>query len=141
MSISSSDFNSRPPVPHALPLHCGRCYSDYHLVIGAIDDLDAPSPTLVEVSYICTKCMLAYRHPADVADIARLLNRLGETPDVLVFGGHYVHCGQPMKRIGSELRSINVRASTDQTLGDSLGVYLATRVLRCDCGFQVELPD
>jgi len=60
------------------------------------------------------------------------------TPDVLVRGGHYIHCGQVMAARGAEMRTIH--GSYGQ-LPEALGVYLATRVLRCACGFQIEIPD
>lgn len=59
-------------------------------------------------------------------------------PDVLVRGGHYIHCGQVMAATGAEMRSIH---GTYGDLPETLGVYLATKVLRCACGFQIEIPD
>lgn len=53
-------------------------------------------------------------------------------------GGHYIHCDQVMTAAGAEVRSIR---GTYGQLPDVLGVYLATSVLRCICGFQIELPD
>lgn len=61
----------------------------------------------------------------------------GDAPDVLSIDGHYIHCGQPMTRFGADTH----RVLDDRYLPESLGVYLATRVLRCDCGFQMEVPD
>jgi hypothetical protein len=60
---------------------------------------------------------------------------------VLIFGGHYMHCGQPMEKAGSELRRFSAPLSTESAEADPLDVYLATRVLRCSCGFQIELPE
>jgi hypothetical protein len=59
-------------------------------------------------------------------------------PDVLVRGGHYIHCGQVMAASGAKMRTIH---GTSGQLPEALGVYLATRVLRCACGFQIEIPD
>ncbi len=66
--------------------------------------------------------------------------RPGDVPDVLVYDGHYMHCGEPMATAGAELRSIR---GTDHSMQvpETLSVYLATRVLRCACGFQMEIPD
>lgn len=66
--------------------------------------------------------------------------RRGGTADVLSFGGHYIHCGEPMAAASSEMRTIH-GSYTDRQLPESLSVYLATRVLRCSCGFQMEIPD
>lgn len=73
--------------------------------------------------------------PAAITEVARILNRPGQSfADVLVIGGHYIHCGQPMTSAGGEVRVI--RATSP-----SLAVYLSTQVLHCPCGFQVEVPD
>ncbi|MET3720910.1 MULTISPECIES: hypothetical protein [unclassified Arthrobacter] len=55
-------------------------------------------------------------------------------------GGDYVHCGEPMQKVGSDLRWLPASAFTDRAKLDALDVYLTTRVLRCQCGFQMELP-
>ncbi|GAB5077363.1 hypothetical protein [Arthrobacter sp. AD-310] len=108
-----------------------------------ITDIESlpPDPSvagrLVEVTFACTSCGVSYTQQADVKEVARILNRPGTTPNVLVFGGHYVHCGQAMRTAGGEMRTI----SSERHLPEMLGVYLATRVLRCDCGFQLEIPD
>jgi hypothetical protein len=100
-----------------------------------------PSAGRVEVSYTCTACGLYYTHGADIAQVALILNRPGRTADVLMFGGHYIHCGQPMEKTSSELRRLHSTVSTDGGTDETLEVYLATRVLRCSCGFQMELPE
>lgn len=54
--------------------------------------------------------------------------------------GEFLHCGEPMKLGGSSTRSIYASISTDSSEDPLLDVYLQTRVLRCPCGFQMELP-
>jgi hypothetical protein len=61
-------------------------------------------------------------------------------------GGGYIHCGEPMHAASSGLRSIYAPMTTEpvpagQTSEDVLEVYLRTRVLRCGCGFQMEIPE
>ncbi|MDQ0078987.1 hypothetical protein [Arthrobacter oryzae] len=66
---------------------------------------------------------------------------LGE--DVLVdnITGEYIHCGEAMKAPDSEVEGIFDTASTERQIpGASLRAYLRTRVRRCACGFQIELP-
>jgi hypothetical protein len=138
---SSGDTSGGPRQPQASPLRCNECGTDRDLAIRSIEALRPASETLVEVAYTCTTCGLFYAHPADVTQVAVILNRPGRTPGVLVFGGHYIHCGQPMEKAGAELRGLHTPVTTDQTTGDPLGVYLSTRVLRCACGFQIELPE
>jgi hypothetical protein len=93
------------------------------------------------VSYTCSRCGTFDEHPAQVADLSLVLARPEQTGDVLIFSSHYMHCGQPMKKAGSELRRLSVPLSTEDGAEDSLGVYLSARVLRCNCGFQMELPE
>jgi len=46
-----------------------------------------------------------------------------------------------MTKAGSEVRKLSAPLSTEGATDDTLNVYLATRVLRCVCGFQMELPE
>jgi hypothetical protein len=62
----------------------------------------------------------------------------------LQFGAQYIHCGEPMHPAASEQGAIYTPLMTEpeQTpTGIDLEVYLQTRVLRCGCGFQMEIPD
>ncbi|MBT2534215.1 hypothetical protein J7E83_19210 [Arthrobacter sp. ISL-48] len=61
--------------------------------------------------------------------------------NVLVFAGHYMHCGQLMEKGGTELRRFQASRSTENVQDEALDVYLSTRVLRCVCGFQIEVPE
>ena len=96
---------------------------------------------MVEVAYSCRACRKHYLHPADVATVAFVLKRIDDPNDVLTFAGRYIHCGQPMQKSGSEIRRLSAPSFTDRTMEDALDVYLATQVLHCRCGFQVELPE
>ncbi|WP_427006123.1 hypothetical protein [Pseudarthrobacter sp. H2] len=75
--------------------------------------------------------------------IAAILNRPGpqQTPEVLQSGGGYIHCGEPVHAAGSGLRSVDAPMTTEQTSEGVLELYLRTRVLRCGCGFQMEIPE
>jgi hypothetical protein len=122
------------------PLACRKCGNDDGVEITSIDALPGNPDSTVEVTFTCSACGLPFTQPAEVTEVARILNRPGNTPDVLVFGGHYIHCGQPMNAAGAEMRSIHGTYNS-RHLPETLGVYLATRVLRCVCGFQMEIPD
>ncbi|PTT68507.1 hypothetical protein [Arthrobacter sp. HMWF013] len=63
-----------------------------------------------------------------------------ELIDVLQFDGEYIHCGEPMHAAGSDLHSIYSPVTTEPAAQGVLEVYLSTRVLRCGCGFQMEIP-
>ena len=129
------------PVSHPEPLSCRRCGHDDALEIVSIDAAAGGAGTLVAVTYKCTRCGQPCTRAADVMDVAKILNR-PEQPaaDVLVFGGHYIHCGQPMQATGAQVRNLRTTFGDDQQPA-ALEVYLATRVLRCPCGFQIEIPD
>jgi predicted aconitase len=123
------------------PLVCAACGTDGSLALHSIIALTPPAEGEVEVGYACTGCNLHYLHRADVVAVAAVLNRASYTEDVLVFGGHYIHCGQPMQALGSQISRLHAAAYTDGAREDAVDVNLETRVLRCSCGFQVELPD
>ncbi|WP_458779612.1 hypothetical protein [Arthrobacter sp. D3-16] len=123
------------------PLICTKCGSDRHLALHSIAALTPPASDSVEVGYSCRTCRNQYLHRAGVVAVAAVLNRVRSLEDVLALGGHYIHCGQPMQKTGSELRRLYAPATTDQDLVDALDVYLTTQVLHCPCGFQMELPE
>ena len=133
------DGAGRPP--RVQPVMCGNCGTDRHLIIRSVSDLPDYPAGVVMVSYTCNRCQRFSEHPARAADLSMVLARPEQTGDVLIFGGHYMHCGQPMDMAGSELRRLSAPLSTDGVAGDGLDVYLSTRVLRCVCGFQMELPE
>ena len=123
------------------PLRCRRCGQEAALEITSIDAIAKDGPE-VEVTFICLRCSLPCTRPADITEVARFLNRPGhDSGDVLVVGGHYIHCGRPMTTAGAEVRTIHSTTFEDDTKNPALGVYLTTQVLRCPCGFQVEIPD
>jgi hypothetical protein len=122
-------------------LWCAQCQTDEYLVIESIDSLRPPRTGLVDVAYTCVECDFFYAHTAAVARVAEVLNRAGQRSGVLQFGGHYLHCGEPMTRAGSQQRTVHATLSTELTGEGPLEVYLRTRVLRCSCGFQMEIPD
>lgn len=114
------------------PLWCQSCGTNQYLMIETIESYAPFTPNLVEVAYTCAECDSFYAHPATVQQVAAVLNRPGVSFGVLQFGGEYIHCGEPMRTASNEMR----------TLGDRpLDIYLRTRVLRCACGFQMEIPD
>jgi hypothetical protein len=128
--------------PHPDQLRCLSCGTDRHLMIHSIDPPNPPRRGLVAVTYTCTRCQETQIRETSVNGVAAILNRPGPAPaaDVLQFGGKYIHCGEPMHSAGTELRSIYSTVTTRTSAPDLLEVYLRTRVLRCNCGFQVEIP-
>lgn len=121
-------------------LWCTQCQTDEYLIIESIDTLRPPRTGLLDVTYTCVECDFFYAHTASVGSVAVVLNRPGQGCGVLQFGGNYLHCGEPMMMAGSRQRSVNAVLSTERTGEEPLDVYLRTRVLRCSCGFQMEIP-
>lgn len=65
-----------------------------------------------------------------------------DTVGLLQSGTEYIHCGEAMHNIGAEVSSIRTPISTDDDPAEqAFDIYLQTRVLRCDCGFQMEIPE
>lgn len=127
--------------PRGHRLWCRGCDTDEHLVIESVRALEPPMAVLVETEYTCIECASFYSHPATVAQVGAVLNRSGPGFGVLQFGRTYLHCGEPMSTAGSERRSIYAPSFTEWTDEPPLDVYLRTKVLRCRCGFRMEIPD
>jgi hypothetical protein len=142
MSLSSPDFRSDGAGrARVQPVTCTRCRTGLHLTIRSVTNIPDGPADVVMVAYTCSRCWRFSEHPARVADLSAVMGRREQTGDVLIFGGHYMHCGQPMARAGSEVRRLSAPLSTEGPAEDTLDVYLSTRVLRCTCGFQMELPE
>ncbi|WP_427135161.1 hypothetical protein [Pseudarthrobacter sp. S9] len=128
--------------PHGRRLWCTKCRTDQHLIIDSIEALQPPETGMVQVSYTCLECDFFYAHAAAVPQVAAILKRpgTGTTAGFLQLGSEFIHCGEPMHVAGSELQSIYAPVTTGQAGEGVLDVYLRTRVLRCGCGFRMEIP-
>lgn len=119
-------------------LWCRHCGSDTHLFISSIVPLWPVFDGAVQVSYSCTACAISYRHLAEVAQFAGALNPYPGSSDLLLFSGHYIHCGQSLQEIASGVLRFSNPLDPD---GESTDVRLEIRVLECPCGFRLVLPD
>lgn len=122
-------------------LVCANCGSDRALRLHSITALNPPSDVLVEVGYACRACDIHYLQQADVLAVAAVLSRSPWRGDVLAFDGHYIHCGQPMQTLGSQISRLSAAAYTDPDPEDPFDISMETQVLRCACGFQIEVPE
>ncbi|MCQ2000360.1 hypothetical protein [Arthrobacter zhaoxinii] len=52
----------------------------------------------------------------------------------------YMHCGEPMQPRDSRQRSIFEPITVESMPQEPVDVQLETTVLRCACGFQLEIP-
>jgi hypothetical protein len=118
---------------------CGGCASDEFLRIDSLTVLNRQQRTLA-VAFSCTHCGGSGVLETGPEYVAAVLARSSAGGDVVHIGGSYIHCGEPMSTSDPELRYAFQPVTTVETPADDLGVYLQTIVLRCRCGFQVELP-
>lgn len=123
------------------PLGCLHCGTNENVAIESIESLPPhPGELQVQVGYVCRKCQGNYLHAARFRDVAAVLNRTRSLDGLLRFAGEYFHCGEPMSLMGSNIKSIYAPLSTDEANEDASVVNVGTKVLRCQCGFQLELP-
>ena len=133
-----SPLNSRRPLPQPRQLQCESCGTEHQLTIHAIT-ASGTAGDLVRVAYTCNDCNLFQEHLAYASDVAAALHQVRSMAKVIIFGDDYVHCGFPMEETGFELERLCYRI-TNYGDGGLNAVCLPTRVLRCHCGFQLELP-
>lgn len=134
-----SSSNPRHPLPQPRQLQCETCGTEHRLTIHAITALSAGGGDLVTVSYTCHDCSRFQEHLAYAADVAAALHQVRWMAEVILFGDDYIHCGFPMEETELEIERLCYRAGPGGT-GLS-AVCLPTRVLRCRCGYQLEVPE
>lgn len=115
---------------------CSGCRSDAHLMVDSIAPVTPLSPETVDLSYTCLECDSFYAHPVAVARAAAIMDHRGIVPGVLHFDGDYFHCGQPMKMPAPGPRAADAIARSL----DPPGHRRPAKVMRCRCGFRLELP-
>ena len=118
---------------------CATCDTDVHLVVDTIAVMDRRAETLA-VAFNCVKCGGSQVLSTTASFVAAILARSANNDDVMHLGDEYIHCGEPMSATDPDLRSSRAPVSTTPRPADFLGAYLQTRVLRCRCGFQMEIP-
>ncbi len=133
-----STSNPRHSLPQPRHLRCATCGAEHQLTIHAVRAMGGGNGDLVSVSYTCNDCGLFQEHLAYTEDVAAALHQVRWMAQVIVFGDDYIHCGFPMEEAEFEIERLCYRSGAG---GGSLGmVSLPTRVLRCRCGFQLEVP-
>ena len=131
--------NQRRLPPQPRQLRCGNCGTEHHLTIHAVIALGSSDGDLVTVSYTCDGCRLFHEHPAYSADVSAALNQVRGIAGVMVFGEDFIHCGFPMAETDHEVERLSYRnANTNAGLS---AISLPTRVLKCRCGFHLEVPE
>jgi hypothetical protein len=118
---------------------CAECDTDLHLTAESPAVRGRRTGTLV-VAVHCSKCRQS-RVLDTTEEHLGALPALSANQEGLVHQDDgYFHCGEPMflpgPRAETTLRTFPVQHGPPE----SLAAYLATKVLRCRCGFQMELP-
>lgn len=133
--ISASPAADNADISRGRPW-CSGCRSDAHLMVDSIAPVRPLSHEAVDLAYTCLECDSFYAHPVAVDRAAAIMDHRGIAPGVLHFDGDYFHCGKPMKMSAPELPTADSVARPQDPPGD----LLPAKVLRCRCGFRLELP-
>jgi predicted RNA-binding Zn-ribbon protein involved in translation (DUF1610 family) len=140
-TVSESAVPHEPHQPGAAPLWCARCGTDRHLIIESIQARSPRSSQQLAVFYTCTSCGFSYSHAATVQQAGAILNRRGIQDGLLEFGSHYFHCSEPLREVKTALRSFRAPPTgVPRSRSSPPEARLHTKVLRCSCGFELEIP-
>jgi hypothetical protein len=131
----------RGPEPQDQTLSCLHCGTARHLFISSILPQWPVVDGAVQVSYSCTGCGGSYRHLAKATEFAGVLNPDPGSLDLLIFSGHYIHCGQSMQKTATGIARFGSPRSSDGGSGKSMDVRIEVRLLECPCGFGLVVPE
>lgn len=118
---------------------CVGCNTDRHLLVESVTTLNPQRATLA-AAITCTQCGASRVIATTASLLAALARRDQNKNDLMHRDAGYVHCQEPMSPVDPELRGVHWPISTETGPTEFLSVYLKTRVLRCRCGFQLEIP-
>lgn len=135
-SNTAKKFGGSPEFQDA-PLLCFTCGTGDFLTVESIQPCVPSAPGWVAVEYSCGNCEAYFAHNATVENVATILATTLGPGGVLRFGYFYIHCGEPMELKDFRLSSLKIARGD---LVDAPVVKVATKVLRCRCGFQISVP-
>lgn len=136
---SESAIPREPHQPGTAPLWCAGCGTNKHLIIESIQARAPRISQQLAVFYTCTSCGFSYSHAATVQQAGAILNRRGIQDGLLEFGSYYFHCGEPLRDVNTALRSAP-HMGMPRSRSSPPEVRLHTKILRCSCGFELEIP-
>ena len=125
--------------PRGRRLWCPTCDTDRHLLLDSDTTLNEQQDPLA-AAITCTRCRRSRVLATTAAFVAALPERNEDNNDVMHREAAYVHCQEPMSPVAPNLRGVQWPVSTQAGPSGLLGVSLRTRVLRCRCGFRMEIP-
>ncbi|RKR12743.1 hypothetical protein [Arthrobacter oryzae] len=140
MTITSNTYLPRDAhQPRGRRPWCATCDTDRHLLVDSVAMMNLQQETLA-AAISCTKCGNSHVMATTAALLATIPGRTGNAGAAVPRDDAYRHCQEPMSAVDPERRSAHLPVSTHAGTQDFLGDYLRTRVLRCRCGFQMDIP-
>lgn len=140
MTVTSSTYLPRDAhQPRGRRPWCATCDTDRHLLLDSVTTMNPQRETLA-AAISCTNCGSSHVVATTAAFLAAIPGRYGNSGGAVHRDDAYSHCQEPMSAVDPERRSAHRPVSTHAGTPDFLGDYLRTRVLRCRCGFQIEIP-
>jgi hypothetical protein len=118
---------------------CATCDTDIHLAVQSPAVSDWRTGILAVVLH-CFKRRQSRVFDTTAEHITTIPPRSAKLEDLSHRSGGHLHCGELMNLPG--LRAETIFRTFLSQLGamDTLAAFLTTKVMRCRCGFQVELP-
>lgn len=141
-TVSSSDRAADAKFPRTRRPWCTPCATNRYLALESVQTMHSPAARLVDVAYTCTACLHFYSHPVTAAQAGLLMECFSRGVEILQIGGVYFHCGEPLPTVAYGQCSIRLSGSTENSSEkEQQALSLGTKLLRCGCGFQMEIPD
>ena len=140
MIMAPNSYLPATKISHSETPWCAECDTDLHLVIEspAVPGRLAGS---LAVAVHCSKCRQSRVLDTTEELLAALPVLAAKQGNLVHRDTGYFHCGEPMvSRAGDWRPRRTFPCPGPAGPGDSLAACLATKVLRCRCGFQMELP-
>lgn len=132
---------SRRGAPHLVniagpQITCDECRNSKNVTLESIQPMIPNAADWVVVEYSCGRCESFYAHEVSVQAVAKFLVTGDEKNSVLRFGRDYIHCGEPMTE--RKLQTISNKGC--DPIQETTTVEMPAAVLRCRCGFQMDIP-
>ena len=140
MTITSHTYLPRDAhQPRGRRPWCATCDTDRHLLVDSVTMMNPQQETLA-AAISCTNCSRSRVVATTAAFVSATPARNGNKGGGVHRDTAYLHGQEPMSAVDPELRSAHRPVSTHAGTTDLLDDYLRTSVLRCRCGFQMEIP-
>jgi hypothetical protein len=140
MSTASSSYVPRDThQPRGKRPWCANCDTDLHLMAESHAVRGRRTGTLA-IAVHCLNCRQSRVLDTTEEHLTALPTPSATQEGLVHQDDGYLHCGEPMFLPGPRADTTLRTFPAQHGPADSLAAYLATQVLRCRCGFQMELP-